>query len=121
MRASLFFLLCLFMISPAACAQQGISCLEWCRKCDAGPGCTTNCLLEDQPMHDPSCDLKTKTTKTRGVTCHVWCKKCKPNDTACHDRCDNQGNPVMLRGCPTQYGPDPADDGNPFRSRTPGQ
>jgi hypothetical protein len=108
MRALLPPLLGLLILAPAAYAQS-VPCLQWCKQCDAGQKCVTDCLLQEQPMRDARCAPKTTATetKTNGVPCYDWCQKCKPEDTACPGRCDKQGKPLMTRACPTQYGPEP--------------
>ena len=93
----------LLLLTTIAHAEQ-VPCLEWCRQCSPGTGCTTNCLLENQPMHAPGCGpAKTSTQATpapKGVPCYDWCAKCKPDDKACPGRCDKQGKPLMTRACP---------------------
>jgi hypothetical protein len=99
----LHFGLLTLLIHSSAYAQASISCLEWCRKCDLKPGCTTDCLLQNQPMHARSCVTKSETSaqsEATGMPCYDWCSVCEPNDTACPRRCDKQGQPFMTRACP---------------------
>jgi hypothetical protein len=105
-RALVCGLMGLFALAPVAYAQS-VPCLQWCKQCNAGQRCVTDCLLQEQPMRNESCAPKTQGGKTEGVPCSDWCKKCKPDDAACPSRCVNQGKPVMKRACPAQYGPPP--------------
>lgn len=105
MPALLTGLLSYFILTAAVYAQS-LPCLEWCRQCNAGQGCVTDCLLQDQPMRNVSCAPKTKKIQ-EGIACYDWCKKCKSDDKACPGRCDKQGKPFINRACPSQYGPEP--------------
>ncbi len=82
MRALL--LLGLLFLAPAAYAES-VLCLEWCKRCNAGQRCVTDCLLQEQPLRNASCAPKAKATetKTNGIPCYDWCQKCKPADATC--------------------------------------
>ena len=94
----------LLMAAPARAGDE-IPCFTWCQQCDPGPGCTADCLIQNQPMRAAGCvpsRAPTSTPASRGIPCYDWCAKCKPADTACPSRCDKQGKPLMTRSCPAR-------------------
>jgi hypothetical protein len=96
----------LVLLTLTAAHADEVSCLLWCRQCNQGSGCTTDCLVQSQAVHPAGCAPPSGTPSTKavptpkGVPCYDWCTKCKPDDKACPGRCDKQGKPIMTRACP---------------------
>jgi hypothetical protein len=85
--------------------DESVPCLKWCAQCNAGPACTADCLIENQPMRPATCSSAAaapapSSTAKHGIPCNDWCAKCKPDDHACPGRCDKQHQPIMTRACP---------------------